>query len=73
MPGRHFFYLIELLDQPLAREDLLAQVAILEELTMDVPQYFLNLSSLSAFISYLKDEGHIACTVENGKLYFYAH
>ncbi|BCV20198.1 MBL fold metallo-hydrolase [Moorella sp. Hama-1] len=65
--------LIELLAQPLTREDLLAQVAILEELNMDIPQYILNLSSLSAFLSYLKDEGRIACTVENGKLYFYAN
>ncbi|MGI9861360.1 MBL fold metallo-hydrolase [Moorella naiadis] len=63
--------LLDLLAQPLTREDLLAQVAILEDMTMDVPQYFLNLASLSAFISYLKDEGRLACTVENGKLYFY--
>ncbi|AKX93102.1 MBL fold metallo-hydrolase [Neomoorella thermoacetica] len=64
--------IVELLSQPLTREDLLAQVAILEDITMDIPQYFLNLSSLSAFLSYLKDEGRISCSVENGKLYFFA-
>ncbi|MDN5345008.1 MAG: hypothetical protein PWQ18_1122 [Clostridia bacterium] len=63
--------LVELLARPLTREELLAQVAILEELTMDVPQYYLNLASLSAFISYLEGTGQIACTAENGKLYFY--
>ncbi|CEP66910.1 Beta-lactamase-like [Moorella glycerini] len=62
----------ELLARPLTREDLLAELAIEENLPMDIPQYFLNLASLSAFLSYLKDQGRVACALESGKLYFFA-
>jgi hypothetical protein len=38
---------------------------------MDIPQYYIYLSTISAFISYLKDEGKINTAVENGKLFYY--
>ncbi|MBC7324263.1 MAG: hypothetical protein H5T99_02975, partial [Moorella sp. (in: Bacteria)] len=61
-----------LLARPLTREELLAELAVRKDMPMDIPQYFLNLASLSAFLSYLKEQGRVACALENGRLYFYA-
>jgi glyoxylase-like metal-dependent hydrolase (beta-lactamase superfamily II) len=61
----------ELLARPLTREDLLAELAVQVNISMDIPQYFLNLTSVSAFLSYLKDQDRVACTLEKGRLYFY--
>lgn len=61
-----------LLARPLTREELLAELARQEGIPLDMPQYFLNLACISAFISYLKDHGRLACALENGRLYFFA-
>jgi len=64
--------IIILLARPLTREELLAELARQEEIPLDIPQYFLNLACLSAFISYLKDQGRVTCALENERLYFFA-
>lgn len=63
--------ILELLDQPYTREDLLENIMILNDIEVDVKEYLLNLSSLSAFIAYLQDEDLIDCSIEGGKLYFF--
>ncbi|SKA93230.1 Glyoxylase, beta-lactamase superfamily II [Caloramator quimbayensis] len=63
--------ILELLDQPLTREDLLENLVILNNLEMEFRQYHLNLSAVSAFIKYLYDENLISYSIEEGKLFYY--
>ncbi|WMJ81412.1 MBL fold metallo-hydrolase [Clostridium sp. MB40-C1] len=63
--------ILELLDQPYTREDLLENIIVLNDIEVDVKEYLLNLSSLSAFIAYLQEEDLIDCSIEDGKLYFF--
>lgn len=63
--------ILELLDQPLTREDLLENLVILNNLEMEFRQYHLNLSAVSAFIKYLYDENLINYSIEGGKLFYY--
>lgn len=63
--------ILELLDQPLSKEDVLENLALLNNLDMDFRQYHLNLSAVSAFLSYLYNNGKINSSMQDGKLYFY--
>ncbi|WP_027625297.1 MBL fold metallo-hydrolase [Clostridium lundense] len=63
--------ILELLDQPQTKEDLLQNIVILNDLPMNFTQYHLNLSAISAFISYLYDKDIIDYSIEDGKLYFF--
>jgi glyoxylase-like metal-dependent hydrolase (beta-lactamase superfamily II) len=63
--------ILELLEQPLTREDLLENLVILNELNLNFTQYHLYLSSISAFITYLYNKDLISYSIENGKIYYY--
>lgn len=63
--------ILELLEQPLTREDLLENLLILNNLTCDIWQYHIYFSSLSAFVSYLYDKDILEASVEDGKCYYY--
>ncbi|OFI06290.1 hydroxyacylglutathione hydrolase [Clostridium acetireducens DSM 10703] len=63
--------ILELLEQPLTREDILENIAILNDLSMNFKQYYLNFSGICAFITYLYNKGLIDCSVEDGKLYYF--
>lgn len=63
--------LLELMTEPLTREDLLENITVLNELSMDFKEYHLCLSTLSSFISYFYNMGVIDFSIENGKLYYY--
>lgn len=63
--------ILELLERPLTREELLESLVILNDLQLNFKQYHINLSSLSAFIKFLYDKGMINYSIENGKLYYY--
>lgn len=63
--------ILELLDQPLTREDLLENITILNNLNLNLNEYYLNLSGISAFISYLYNNKLIDCSIEDGKLYYF--
>lgn len=63
--------ILELLEKPLTREELLENLIILNDLNVSFNQYHINLSALSAFIKFLYDQGSINYSVENGKLYYY--
>lgn len=63
--------ILDLLDQPLTREDLLENITILNDLSLNFYQYHLNFGGISAFITYLYSKTLINYSIENGKLYYY--
>ena len=63
--------IMELLDKPLSKEELLENIIILNDLYINFRQYHLNFSSLSAFLAYLCNKGDITYSVENGRVYYY--
>lgn len=63
--------MLELLDQSLTREDILENISVLNDLSMDFKQYFRNLSTTSAFIKHLMDKNLLDFSMENGKLYYF--
>ncbi|MBE6069504.1 MAG: MBL fold metallo-hydrolase [Clostridium lundense] len=69
--NRYLNDILELLDQPLSKEDVLENLALLNNLDMEFRQYHLNLSAVSSFLSYLYNNGKINSSVQDGKLYFY--
>ena len=63
--------IMELLNQPLTREELLEQICILGSINLEFRSYHLCLSSAGAFIAYLYNKDLLSYEVENGKLYYY--
>lgn len=63
--------LLDLLQQPKTREELLEEVVILEELRPDFHEYCLLHSTLGGMISYLMAGHGLELQVENGKAYYY--
>lgn len=63
--------ILEILLQPLTKEDLMQNIIILNELSLNIKQYFLDISSLSGFLTYLKDKNLINYSLEDGKVYYY--
>lgn len=63
--------IMELLEQPLTKEDLLENICVLEDITLDFNQYHLDLAAISAFISYLYNKNLIDYSIEEGKLYYF--
>lgn len=63
--------MLELLDKPMTKEELLENIIVLNDLTVNFKQYYLNYSSMSSFISYLYNKGLITSSLENGRLYYY--
>lgn len=63
--------ILDLLDQPLTREDLLENITILNDLSLNFYQYHLNFGGISAFVTYLYSKGFINYSIENGKLYYF--
>lgn len=68
----HINTIIELLDQPYTREDILENIILLNDISMSLREYMLNLSSLSSFLAYLCDKGLVDYSIEDGKLYYFA-
>lgn len=62
---------MEILLQPKTREELLEEITILKDLTLDFKEYYFSLSTLGAMISYLYDKDLLSYELENGKLYYY--
>ncbi|AWZ48093.1 MBL fold metallo-hydrolase [Clostridiaceae bacterium 14S0207] len=63
--------IIELLAQPATKEDLLQNISILNDLPLNVKQYFLNMCTISGFLAYLEEKEIIKCSLEEGKIYYY--
>lgn len=62
---------LELLEQPLTREDLLENIAVLNDLPLDFKEYHLAFATISAYIKYLYDRQLIVYSIENGRLYYF--
>jgi glyoxylase-like metal-dependent hydrolase (beta-lactamase superfamily II) len=63
--------ILDLLDQPLTCEDILENLAVLNDLSMGFFQYHLNHSAVSAFIAYLMSRNLLNYSIEEGKLYYF--
>lgn len=63
--------MLELLDEPHSKEDLLENIIILNNLFISFKQYHLNYSSMSAFLAYLCNKSEVKHSVENGNVYYY--
>ncbi|WP_368488154.1 MBL fold metallo-hydrolase [Clostridium sp. BJN0013] len=63
--------ILDLLEQPLTREDILENITILNELSLDFHQYHLNFAGICAFINYLYNNKLIDYSIEDGKLYYF--
>jgi len=68
---KHIDDIKELLNQPLTREELLEQIAVLNNMELEFRSYHLCLSAAGAFIAYLYNADILSYEVENGKLYYY--
>lgn len=63
--------ILDLLDQPLTREDILENLAVINELSMDFNKYHINFSAISAFVAYLYNKNLLEYSIEDGKLYYF--
>lgn len=63
--------ILELLEKPLSKEQLLENLIILNDLYVNFRQYHLYFTSMSAFLAYLFNSGKITYSVENGNIYYY--
>lgn len=63
--------ILDLLDQPMTREDVLENLAVLNDLNFNFYQYHLNFGGVSAFISYLLVNKLIEYSIEDGRLYYF--
>ncbi len=67
----YLFQILELLDKPHSKEELLESLIVLNSLQVSYRQYHINFSSMSSFISYLCNKGEVSYSAENGKVYYY--
>lgn len=63
--------MLELLDKPLTKEDLLENILILDDLDVSFKEYHINFSSMSSFLQYLCSKKMAQYSVQNGKVYYY--
>ncbi len=62
---------LDLSDQPKSREELLEEIIILEDLSVDLNEYYLLSSTMAALVTYLYNQGSLKYQIENGRVYFY--
>ena len=61
----------DFLAQPLTREDLAALLINKYKISMNLSQYFITFSTVSAFLTYLLETQNIDMDIIDGKMYFY--
>ena len=69
--NKYLAMIMDLLDQPKSREELLEEIIILDDLNPDVLEYYFLSSTLAAMLSYLQQQENLTMQVENGRLYFF--
>lgn len=62
--------ILELLNQPLTREDLVAKIILSNNIELNLSEYHVIQTSVSAFITYLDDQQLINYKFEEGRLYY---
>lgn len=68
---KYLAMIMDLLDQPKSREELLEEIIILDDLNPDILEYHFLASTLAAMLSYLQQQENLTMQVENGRLYFF--
>jgi glyoxylase-like metal-dependent hydrolase (beta-lactamase superfamily II) len=63
--------ILDFLDQPCTREVVLENILVLNDVEADFKEYFLNLSCISAYLSYFYKKSIINFSIEDGKIFFY--
>lgn len=69
--NKYLNLILDLLEQPKSREELLEEIIILEDLNPDFKEYYFLLSTTGAIISFLYQKELLTYQVENGKVFFY--
>jgi len=69
--NRYLEQALELLEHPLTREDLLENLAVLNNLELNLAEYHILLATVSAFIKYFYERGAIEFSITGGRLYYY--
>jgi glyoxylase-like metal-dependent hydrolase (beta-lactamase superfamily II) len=62
---------LDLLEHPLTREDLLENLVVLNNLELNLGEYHILFSTVSAFIKYFYDREAIELSIADGRLYWY--
>ncbi len=62
----------DFLAQPLTREDLTERIIKKYDIPMNTSQYFITISSVGAFLTFLLEKQSINMDIIDGKMYFYA-
>jgi glyoxylase-like metal-dependent hydrolase (beta-lactamase superfamily II) len=68
---RYLGMIMDLLDQPKSREELLEEIIILDDLNPDLHEYYFLASTLAAMLSHLQQQENLTMQIENGRLYFF--
>lgn len=63
--------ILDFLAQPLTKEDLTELIIKHYDIPMNISQYFITISSVSAFLTYLLEKQQINMDIIDGKMYFY--
>lgn len=63
--------ILDYLSQPLTREDLTELIIKKHDIDMNLSQYFITISSVGAFLTYLLEKQSINMDIIDGKMYFY--
>lgn len=64
--------ILDYLAQPLTREDLTELIIKKYNIPMNISQYFITISSVGAFLTFLLEKKSIDTDIIDGKMYFYA-
>jgi glyoxylase-like metal-dependent hydrolase (beta-lactamase superfamily II) len=62
---------LELLEHPLTREDLLENLVVLNNLELNLTEYHILLATVSAFVKYFYERDTIEFSIADGRLYYY--
>jgi glyoxylase-like metal-dependent hydrolase (beta-lactamase superfamily II) len=62
---------LELLEHPLTREDLLENLVVLNSLDLSLAEYHILFSTVSAFVKYFYDRDAIEFSIADGRLFWY--
>lgn len=70
--SRIYEEILEFLQEPLTREDLVSNMTVFSELPLSFKECYLLNQTISSFLSYLYERGEVTYQVEDGKVYFYS-
>lgn len=63
--------ILALLKQPLSREQLVKEISLSNNIVLNLLEYHVIQTTVSAFLTYLNQQGLITYTIDQGRLYFH--